>query len=247
MSSTPAEILESFIADEAAHFPKGEQGSFFPRNHHVIGPLVARAPKLLPPEGRVELYFHLLRLGNFPAIKSAEELDLLLAAYARVTPFFGRGYPYSSMNRPTGLFVFGFDDHGPLDTETEPGLDALLTRRKFWSSLNVYSHMPGMLKKQPKFVELSADAALVDRVTKTLLRINLVDDLTTRTSLWFWALILLAIQSADAGRVVVRWLLQADCANEDRDFFRENMARYLRASSRDDLLEEFRDALATSA
>lgn len=246
MPSSPTEILETFIADEATHYPQGDQGSFYPQNHHLIGPLVPRAPKLLAPAARVELYFHLLRLGHFPAIKSAEELDLLLAAYTRLTPLLARGYPYCSLNRPTGLFVFGHDDHGPLAAATEPGLDALLARRKSWSYFNSFSHMPGMLKKQPKFLELSADASLVDRVTQTILRISLVDDLTSRTSLWFWALVLLAIQDKEAGRVVVEWLLQADCAPADHAFFRSNTTRYLRASSRDDLLLQFQDALAVS-
>ena len=107
--------------------------------------------------------------------------------------------------------------------------------------------MPGMLKKQQKFLELSGDSALLDRVTKTLLRIHLADDLTSSTCLWFWSFILLAVQGKGSGQVVVEWLLQAECPPSERAFFLDNLARYLRASSREDLLLQFQDALNTSA
>ena len=40
---------------------RGERGAFYPDNHHLITPLIVRAPRLLSEEDRVELYFHLLR------------------------------------------------------------------------------------------------------------------------------------------------------------------------------------------
>ena len=86
MASWQTEILEQFMEDEALHYPKGDQGPFFPSNHHRITPLVPQAPKLLPADRRVELSFHLLRLNHYPAIKSVAEFDILLDAYARIRP-----------------------------------------------------------------------------------------------------------------------------------------------------------------
>jgi hypothetical protein len=245
MPSSQAEVLEQFIEDEALHYPKGDQGSYFPSNHHLITPLVALAPKLLSPDRRVDLYFHLLRLNHYPTIKSAAEFDNLLDAYARIRPLFKLGYPDCSIPRPMGLFLFGIDDHGSLVGEPQITYESLLAHLKFWRYANSFWHMPGMLKKQQKFMEISGDAALLDRVTKTILRINLVDDLTTSTCLWFWSFMLLAIQGNDSGKVAVEWLLQAECPPSERSFLLDNLTRYLRASSREDLLSQFQGALNT--
>lgn len=245
MSSLQTEILEQFIEDEAVHYTRGDRGPYFPSNHHRITPLVARAPKLLPRDRRVDLYFHLLRLNHYPAIKSVAEFDILLDAYERIRPLFKRGYPYCSMPRPMGLFLFGIDDHGSLVGEPQITYESLLAHLKFWRYADSFWHMPGMLKKQQTFLELSGDSALLDRVTKTLLRINLVDDLTTSTCLWFWSFMLLAVQGNDSGKVAVEWLLQAECPPSERSFFLENLTRYLRTSSREDLLSQFQGALNT--
>lgn len=247
MSGSPTETLEQFIEDEALHYPRGDRGLFFPSNHHRITPLVVRAPKLLPRDRRVDLYFHLLRLNHCPAIKPAGEFDILLDAYARIRPLFKRGYPYCSMPRPKGLFLFGIDDHGSLVGEPQLTYESLLVHLKFWRYADSFWHMPGMLKKQLKFLELSGDSVLLDRVTKTLLRINLADDLTTRTCLWFWSFMLLVVQGGGSGKVAVEWLLQAECPPSERPFFLENLTRYLRASSREDLLLHFQDALNACA
>jgi hypothetical protein len=180
-------------------------------------------------------------------VKSAAEFDVVLEAYARLKPWFQRGYPYCSMPRPMGLFLFGSDDHGELAGEPPITYESQSEPLKFWRYANSLSHMPGMLKKQQKFLELSGDSALLDRVTKTLLRIHLADDLTSSTCLWFWSFILLAVQGKGSGQVVVEWLLHADCPPSERAFFVDNLARYLRASSREDLLLQFEGALNTSA
>ena len=247
MTSSKTEILEQFIEDESLHYPRGDQGPYFPSNHHRITPLVAQASKLLPRNGRVDLYFHLLRLNHYPMVKSAAEFDVVLEAYARLKPWFQRGYPYCSMPRPMGLFLFGSDDRGELAGEPPITYESQSEPLKFWRYANSFSHMPGMLKKQQKFLELSGDSALLDRVTKTLLRIHLADDLTSSTCLWFWSFILLAVQGKGSGQVVVEWLLHAECPPSERAFFVDNLARYLRTASREDLLVQFQGALHTSA
>ena len=61
MASSPARLLQQFIEDESSALGRGERGAFYPDNHHLITPLIVRAPRLLSEEDRVELYFHLLR------------------------------------------------------------------------------------------------------------------------------------------------------------------------------------------
>lgn len=243
MATDQTDILKQFISDEASVYLKGEQGAYWPSNHHRITPAVARAPKLLSEPERIELYFHLLRLNGCPVIKLEREFDLLLEAYSRLAPLFERGYPYCSLKRPKGLFLFGADDHGPL-IEREPTTHAMyLSHEKFWRYADSFWHMPGMLKKREKFVDLANDEVLVDRATRVLLRMNLVTDLTTTHDIWFWSLILLVLQQKDSGSKVVEHLVAAKYPRSVREKILGNLARYIRASEGHHLLARWHDVL----
>ncbi len=235
-SSAPQEYLQHFIDDEDRACAQRERGDFFPSYHHRIRPLVARAPRLLPRDRRVALYFHLLRLDQCPAIKSAEEFPLLTEAYTCVEPLFVQGYPVCLLQRPKGLYLFGTNDQGPLDAEPVVSHADYLASFPFWRYAESFWHMPGMLQKQQKFLALSQDEALVRRVTKVVLRTHPVDDLTTRTCLWFWALVLLVLQQQEPGAAVVEWFLRFECRESARRELLAILSRYLRASSRTDLL-----------
>lgn len=236
MPASPAHILEQFIHDEAAALLQAEQGSFYPDNHHLIKPLVAKATKLLPPSQQVELYFHLLRLNVCPPVKTEAEFDALGAAYTRVLALFDHGYPVCCLDRPKGLFLFGRNRQGPLAGEPVVTHETYARHLTAWRYLDGFAHMPGMLSKNAKFAELSADPALVERTTRVLLRTDLVKELPSATCLWFWAMVLLALQAPASGATVVEWLSQAAANTPDHRFFLENLARYLQAAGRDDLL-----------
>ncbi|WP_374406217.1 hypothetical protein [Hydrogenophaga sp.] len=236
MSQSPTDTLEQFIQDEAAALLSEEQGSFYPDNHHRIHPLLAKASKLLPPAQQTELYFHLLRLNVCPPIRTAAEFDALNAAYTRVTALIGRGYPVCSLPRPKGLFLFGRDARDALDGEPSATQEAYGKLLTVWRYLDGFSHMPGMLNKKARFAELGADFALAERATKVLLQIRLAQDLTSATCLWFWAMVLLALQSPPLGARVVDWLLRAASETPDHRFLLENLARYVSAAGREDLL-----------
>lgn len=236
MPGSPAHILQQFIQDEAAALSLEEQGSFYPDNHHRIQPLLTKASKLLSPPQQVDLYFHLLRLNVSPPIKTAAEFEALSAAYTQVLTLFDRGYPVCSLRRPKGLFLFGRDDQGPLNGEPAAEHESYAKHLAVWRYLDGFSHMPGMLNKKAKFAELSADHALVERVTKVLLRTDLTRDLTSATSLWFWAMVLLVLQSPTLGTTAVDWLQQAASRTPDHRFFLENLVRYSQAAGREDLL-----------
>lgn len=96
--------------------------------------------------------------------------------------------------------------------------------------------MPGMLSKRAKFAELGEDNALINRVTKVLLLTDLANDLTLPTSLWFWAMVLLSLQTQASAVTVVDWLVNAARQNPDHETFQNNLARYLSASDREELL-----------
>lgn len=93
-----------------------------------------------------------------------------------------------------------------------------------------------MLKKQGKFVELAKDDALVDRVVRGLTRIRPAEDLTGASCLWLCSLILLVIRHPTAAKTAVEWLTEVDLPADDRNFYLKNLARYLQASKRFDLI-----------
>ena len=242
---SPSDILESFIEDEAAAYLRGDQGSFFPHNHHRIIPLISKAPKLLTEHRRIDFYFHLLRLDVCPALKSEDEFKLLLDAYTSVKPLLARGYPACLLGRAKGLFLFGSDDYGPLAGESGITQESYVKLLKFWRYAGSFWHMSGMLKKRPKFLELSDDNVLLNRVVQVILRIRPADDVPRSTSLWFWALMLLAIQQQESGITVTEWLMQADWPVSEKPKVLLYLTHYLRASSREDILLKFNSELET--
>lgn len=237
MQTTQAEVLRRFISDEASATLSNEIGEFWPSNHHVIKPLVQRANRLLPESERIELYFHLLRRDACPTLKMKTEFPLLVQSYERMTPLFSTGYPSCWMARTKGLFLFGTDDRGPLPRHPVVTHEEYTALSAFWRYADSFSHMPGMLKKQAKFAALAKDDALVDRALHVLTRMSPIDDLASCTCLWFWSLVLLVIQHSTTADLAVEWLLQVDLPAQDRDFYRSNLARYLQASNRFDVLE----------
>lgn len=245
MPTSNDRMLEHFILDEDAALMRKEQGSFYPNNHHHIKPLVAKASKLLPPSRQVDLYFHLLRLNVSPPVKTRNEFETLNTAYTRVLPLIDRGYPVCSLARPKGLFLFGRDDRGALfDAEMQTDTHETYAHHlATWRYFDGFSNMPGMLSKKIKFAELGSNTVLVERVTRVLLRINLPKDLPTATCLWFWAMVLLALQTPVSGARVVGWLTQAAAHTPDHRFYLENLARYLRATGREDMLDRLEGSL----
>lgn len=148
------------------------------------------------------------------------------------------------MKSPKGLFLFGIDNQGQLSGVPKISYDSLLVHLKLWRYADSSWHMPGMLNKQQIFKAFRSDSVLLDRVTKTLLRVNPIRDLIG-AELWFWYFLLLAIQGESTGKVVVEWLLSAEFPPSHRSFFFENLTRYLWASSRVDLLSKFQGSLGT--
>ncbi|RCK52570.1 hypothetical protein TH25_05900 [Thalassospira profundimaris] len=64
MTDKDADLLRTFIASEDKALSKRKRGSFWPANHHRIGPLANRASGLLKPDERRNFYFHYMRVGR---------------------------------------------------------------------------------------------------------------------------------------------------------------------------------------
>ena len=99
-----------------------------------------------------------------------------------------------------GLVSFGLDDRGALPDEPPAALASYIGHLAFWRYADSFWHMPGMLKKRAKFVELAQDGARLARVRKVLLGMRLREDLPMATCLWFWSFVFLALQDEAAGR-----------------------------------------------
>lgn len=237
--SPEQELLERFIADESQARQQGRQGQFYPSHHHRILPAVSKAPRLLSPDQRVRLYLLLLSLDRIPALKRAGEFELLLAAYAQlVDNAHGWARP-PSLHRIKGLFLFGYHADGSLAGQSEIEYTAFLGHLKFWRYVESFTSMPGMLGRRARFAELSADRALCTRVTETIRHIRPSQDLPRPTCLWFWALMLLALQRETSACEAVEWLLQTDCG-ANRCEMHGFLRRYLAASERIDLIARFK-------
>ena len=243
MSTSPAHVLESFIHDDRVAMQHGDWGSYYPDNHHRISPLLPKAAKLLTKDQHIELYFHLLRRGECLSIKRPDEFVPLRAAYARILQL-DRQDPVCHLPNPKGLFLFGHGRNGPLVGEgTQEDLVAYAKHLTTWRYLTSFSSFPGMLSKQDKFKALASDQALVHRATEVVLLTDLAKDLATPTSLWFWALVLLALQDRASGNRIANWMPQAAARGASYRHLLEILVRFLQAADRDDLLPEINERL----
>ena len=99
-----------------------------------------------------------------------------------------------------GLVSFGLDDRGALPDEPPAALASYIGHLAFWRYADSFWHMPGMLKKRAKFVELAQDGRGLPASGKVLLGMRLREDLPMATCLWFWSFVFLALQDEAAGR-----------------------------------------------
>ena len=116
--------------------------------------------------------------------------------------------------------------------EPPAALASYIGHLAFWRYADSFWHMPGMLKKRAKFVELAQDGARLARVRKVLLGMRLREDLPMATCLWFWSFVFLALQDEAAGAEVIDKILAEDVSVEDGELIRSCLLRYLAASER---------------
>jgi hypothetical protein len=246
----PEEILLQFITDEALALSRNGQSSFWTMNHYRIKSLIARAHKVLDEESLVDFFFHLLRLNYPPSLKGEAEFQALLTAYRRMTPLLAQRYPRNSLPRLKGLVLFGFNDLGELPAEPPLTLEHYQEYLALWRYLDSFSHVTGMLKKRPKFLELSEKQGVVKRIEKALSQSPLDDYLPFPSgSPWLWALVFLTLHVRESGLVVVRKLVHEHLAADKRTSSLEILHRYLVAADRMDLskvLEEAESANQTA-
>ncbi|HEY1398331.1 hypothetical protein [Roseateles sp.] len=207
-------LLLDFVADEADALQRGEQGGFWPDNHHLISPLIGKAGKFLDEDEHVAFFHHLLRLDHCPPVKTEEDFALLLRAYDGLGDLMSRGYPVCSLPFHLAVFLFGGDALARLPAEPEPTLASFQSGVSFLRYARSFAHMPGIMSKRQKFIDLSADRALVARVRKTLLHGHqqLLDGLGR---LWLWAFVFLVLQVEEEAQPVIRKIREDAAAAGD--------------------------------
>ncbi|WP_431286343.1 hypothetical protein [Roseateles chitinivorans] len=223
------QLLLDFISDEATSLRYGEQGKFWPSHHHLITPLIDQAGTFLVPAEHTAFFFHLLRLDHPPSLTSEEDFALLLRAYEGLRSIVWRGYPVCSLPLHAAVFLFGNDQFARLPGEPEPSLAGYQSSLTFLRYARSFSHMPGIMGKRQKFVDLSADRALVARVRKTLVHGNqeLMDGLG---QLWLWAFVFLVLQVEEEAQPVIRQIREdADKAGDPRHV--ETLERFIAAAA----------------
>jgi hypothetical protein len=234
---TPEEILHRFIESETFALSRNEQGTFWPQNHHRITPLIKRAHKILDEEMLSDFFFHLLRLNRISSLKSEAALLTLCLAYRRVIPLLGQGYPICMLPRLKGLFLFGFNDLGELQSEPPLTLDLINEYLGLWRYIDSFTNIPGMIKKRTKFIEYSENKLLLIRVQKTLTLTRFTDEMSGPLLLWLWALIFLTLQHEETGVIVVNKIINEDLSSRDYTSMLEILRRYVEASKQNSLMK----------
>lgn len=251
MNAVTSGILENFIASEDEALVQSKQGDFYLPNHHLIKPLVSTAAALLDDATRQRLFFHLLRVGELPPVKSDHDFGLLLAAYEQTVPLYSEGFPSCSLQRSLGLLAFGYDDRGALPGEPDCSVDSYRLYGMVWAQCNAYSAIPYMLAHAEEFFLYAQDTALAARILKLLRHIDYLHTHVGAqqearypiTRLWFWALMFIALLSpATAAEVVPDFLNRAARLPRYADQLRI-LSRYVDAVARPDL----RDRLCAAA
>lgn len=210
MNAVAHGILEDFIASEDEALVQCKQGDFYLPNNHLIKPLVSSAATLLDDASRQRLYFHLLRVGELPAVGSEREFELLRAAYAQTAPLLQQGFPLCNLQRTPGLLAFGYDDRGALPGEPPASMEGYLQHARVWAQCNAYKAMPYMLAQKESFALYAADGGLAARILKLLRHTHYIhSDCEAQearypiTRLWFWALVFIAVLNADTASSVI--------------------------------------------
>ncbi len=236
MDADRSELLRAFIADEGNALGCRASGDFWPANHHHIAGLMPKASKLLSPAELEDLYFHLLRLDNAPAVKTGLEFEALQKAYSRALALFPVGYPVMRLDRIKGAFLFGRDDVGWVGSTEPLTLEAYRSRRTHLLWFGAFAHLPGLLAKAAKFKELAQLPGLSCLVADVLVRADLRGSLPFPAGgPWTWGLVMLSLQSPGEGEAVVRKLVAADVAPGARETTLGVLRRCLAAAGRQDL------------
>lgn len=178
------ELLRTFIVEEEKELNRelanrsGEQGhNFLSENYSALVKAFPKAVKLLEPQELEPFYFHYIRRGLLPLKGIEKTYALWETAYRKQSIFLDKKkYDtfFSYWTSIKGLFVFGFDHQFELDRNN--GYDDYVRYRTVFEKINSYSSIPGMLSKANLFSEFARDQDVVNRISKTVLTLEFVQD-----------------------------------------------------------------------
>jgi hypothetical protein len=166
------EILLEVIKTEKEALEKDGEAGFYPKRHYVIEKLQTKADGLLDENELEDLYFCFLRLRVLP--RNIKRYDIIERSYTRLLPYFEKGYPYTSLNRLTGLLLFGYSDKDEVDHNNGYQDYDLFVKLLF--KTESYTSIPGVLQgvKKQRLSEFARNDRICGRICKSLLSIGFI-------------------------------------------------------------------------
>ena len=198
MASSPERLLQQFIEDESSALGRGERGAFYPDNHHLITPLIVRAPGSCP------------RKTGSSCISTCSGECVPVDQDGRRVRTAPRGPCARAAAAVRGLpGVYAATRPGLVSLAWMIGARCRTNRRPRWRLYRtsgvlalcglVLAHA-GNAEETRKVRGACAGWARLARVRKILLGMRLREDLPMATCLWFWSFVFLALQDEAAGR-----------------------------------------------
>lgn len=197
INTNQKELLLAFIEMEDMQLQSGMfDNKWYAEHWETLKNAAIFADELLGEQELKKLFFHLFRKGHLPYY-GIEQYKIFEDAYKAQTKYFDSekyGYPFTSMKRLTGLFLFGFDDERQIAVNIRKEADY----RRFltaWNHFSGYDSIPAIVENKGLIKELANDDYIVNRIIKTLESLDFRHDFPkyeqdyNYTNPAFWAMI----------------------------------------------------------
>jgi hypothetical protein len=248
------EILLRFMKTEAEALAKGQQGALWIDHWYVIKKLVARAPKLLDENERVDFYFHYQLHHNFPGTEIKNHYAYWEAAYQRIVAagLLEKYFPsHGVFSRIEGLILFGYSDQEKIASNA--GYEEYLLYRNAYVKAHTYTSIPGVLGKAKQLYPFAQNGKVVERLCKSLLAVGFVHDRVYEDhpnyetnffsvyTPWFWGLICIVLLSDSP---IAQETLACFRNNKNMPRFQKHMETLQRCET---AMEKFKQSLPPTA
>ena len=162
---------------------------------------------------------------------SDKDITLLVDAYRRLLPFLDLG-GIQMGRRHEMLFLFGFDEAGPLRGDEAVSAKALKARHKLIHQVGKYTSQPAQRDKKAKFVPFADQAP---RILETFRHLGYrhdrryADDSYDFTNLSFWGMVLIGLLNKSTRTALVADMVEAKFDLPQRDKQIAILHRYVQA------------------
>jgi hypothetical protein len=250
------EILLLFIKTEAEAWENGQQNDLHVYHWHEIKNRVARAPKLLDENERVDFNFYCqLHYNNVFGPELKNSYAYWEAAYQRIVTLglLEKSIPsFRVFHRIEGLILFGYSDREKIASNS--GYEEYLLYRNAYVKAHAYTSIPGVLGKAKQLYPFAQDEKVVERLCKSLLAVGFVhhrvyeDRPDYREGYtfhvyepWFWGVICIVLLSDSP---IAQETLARFRNNKDMPCFQEHMETLQRCET---AMGKFKQSLPPTA